>query len=262
MPSLKPRVRPWVFVGGFALTVTAGFVNSLLLQSSFHVPVSHMSGAVSAFGIDLMQREYADFAFIASIILGFLAGAVASGLIIGNQRLRPGRRYGIALMVEGLAFALAASGWGTVGWAAFGCGLQNGLASSYLGLVIRTTHVTGIVTDLGVLIGEALRHRTVRWWKIGLLVTLLVGFAGGGILAVPIESWLGVQAMWLVSGGVTGAGLLYFLHWHRQRPGRSGAEERGRTAPKEGCRAGEGCSEEGHGPGRERASDSRTGAEQ
>lgn len=220
MPTpVSPRAaRPWVFVGGFALTVVAGFVNSLLLVSAFHVPVSHMSGAVSIFGIDAMSGRWADLALIGSIIVGFFLGAVTSGVIIGSQRLRPGRRYGIALMVEGAAFACAAGGWWTVGFAAFGCGLQNGLASSYLGLVIRTTHVTGIVTDLGVLIGEAIRHRTLRTWKLALLATLLIGFACGGILAVPIEQRLGLNAMWLVAVGVSGAGFLYFLRWHRHRP--------------------------------------------
>lgn len=37
------------------------------------------------------------------------------------------------------------------------CGLQNGIMSSYTGSVIRTTHMTGIVTDIGLIVG---RHMT------------------------------------------------------------------------------------------------------
>ncbi len=217
-PPTTRMARTWVFCGGFALTAVAGFVNTLLLVSAFHVPVSHMSGAVSMFGIDVMTARWQDLTLIGSIIVGFFLCAVMSGVIIGSQRLRPGRRYGIALMIEGAAFACAANGWWTVAFAAFGCGLQNGLASSYLGLAIRTTHVTGIVTDLGVLIGEAIRHRTIRGWKVALLATLLVGFATGGILAVPLEAWLGLGVMWLVAVGVSSAGFVYFLSWHRHRP--------------------------------------------
>jgi hypothetical protein len=41
--------------------------------------------------------------------------------------------------------------------------------------------MTGIVTDLGVLIGQALRHRRVKLWKIGLLLSILTGFFSGGL---------------------------------------------------------------------------------
>merc|ERR1719401_1610209 len=45
------------------------------------------------------------------------------------------------------------------------CGLQNGMATSYSGAVIRTTHVTGIATDIGLICGRscvAFAKRTLR----------------------------------------------------------------------------------------------------
>ncbi len=65
--------------------------------------------------------------------------------------------------------------------AAFACGIQNGMASSYYGLIIRTTHVTGIVTDLGVILGQRIRGHPVEGWKPLLLAGLLIGFLLGGI---------------------------------------------------------------------------------
>merc|ERR1719191_1161741 len=47
------------------------------------------------------------------------------------------------------------------------CGLQNGMATSYSGAVIRTTHVTGIATDVGLISGRLLmqfcRTRCAKW---------------------------------------------------------------------------------------------------
>jgi uncharacterized membrane protein YoaK (UPF0700 family) len=45
-------------------------------------------------------------------------------------------------------------------WASAACGLQNAMVSTYSGAIIRTTHITGTVTDLGAMIGQYLRgHR-------------------------------------------------------------------------------------------------------
>jgi len=217
MAPRERQPRAWVFAGGAALTATAGFVNTLLLLSAAHVPVSHMSGAVTTFGIEIMQGGQGHLAVVVSVILGFVLGAIASGLIIGNQRLRPGRHYGVALIIEGIAFAVAGWGWNTLALAAFGCGLQNGMASSYLGLVIRTTHVTGIVTDIGVLIGNGLRNQQIQWWKLILLACLLVGFVLGGVMAVLCHRHWGQDALYVVAAGVTAAGLWYFAYWHRRR---------------------------------------------
>merc|ERR1712151_184982 len=40
--------------------------------------------------------------------------------------------------------------------AAAACGLQNGMATHWGGAVVRTTHVTGLFTDVGLLLGRLL----------------------------------------------------------------------------------------------------------
>jgi len=57
------------------------------------------------------------------------------------------------------------------------------MASTYLGLTIRTTHVSGIVTDLGLSLGHFFRGHSLNRKKIGLLLSLLIGFLSGGIFA-------------------------------------------------------------------------------
>ena len=96
----------WVFLGGAALAGVAGFVNTILL-SIYHVPASHMSGAVSMFGNDLMNGGTEHLLRIVGMVAGFLIGAIISGVIIGGTTLKPGRRYGVALMIEGCLLAIA-----------------------------------------------------------------------------------------------------------------------------------------------------------
>lgn len=218
----EPHERPWVFGGALALAGVAGYVNVVVL-GVFHVPVSHMTGAVSRVGIDVAAGDLADLRVVVSIVAGFLGGAVLSGALIGGRKLVPGRRYGVALLIEGAVLAaaaallLAGNPFG-VTLAAMACGIQNAMASSYFGLVIRTTHVTGIVTDVGVMLGHWIRHRRLRTWKLALLLTILAGFFGGGLAGAVGYRRLGVGALGIAAAGCVAAGGAYVLWRHARRP--------------------------------------------
>ena len=85
-----------------------------------------------------------------------------AGMIVGAWKLIPGRRYGVAMIVEGCLLGSATRLFLhkhrlALPAVSMACGLQNAMSSSYCGLMIRTTHVTGIVTDIGVMLGHWLR---------------------------------------------------------------------------------------------------------
>ena len=163
----------------------AGYVNASVL-SYYDVPVSHMSGAVTRLGMDLGLGFTKELTAVALIIGSFFIGAIISGAIIGRDQLRPGHRYGVVLLLESVVLAISAmllsrhhvSG---ISGAALACGLQNAMASSYYGLIIRTTHMTGIVTDLGAMLGHAVRHRHIDRWKLLILGLILTGFTLGAV---------------------------------------------------------------------------------
>ena len=212
-------LRRWVFAGGAALAVTAGYVNVVSL-GAFSVPVSHMTGAVSRLSTDVVTGNRTDLFLILSIIGGFAFGAAAAGAVIGDGQLQPGRRYGVTLVLEALALGCASTmlqaGYrGGVAAAAIACGLQNGMASSYYGLIIRTTHVTGIVTDLGVILGQWLRGRRVEVWKPLLLIGLLFGFFAGGLAGQLMFLWRGVGALLPAAVACLAAGIGYYV-WRMQ----------------------------------------------
>jgi len=61
-------------------------------------------------------------------------------------------------------------------------GLQNSLTSKYSGNTLRTTHVTGATTDLGIAIGHLLKGRRGDLWKVKLHSTAILGFLVGGVM--------------------------------------------------------------------------------
>ncbi len=230
MPHRLPdnTSRWWLLAGGVGLAGLAGYVNVLMLNL-YHVPVSHITGPLSHLAIDMTTHKMVEFMQIAGIVAAFLVGAIISGAVIGDRHLKPGRRYGVVLIGEGLLLcasallAVRANLWAT-SVAALACGLQNAMAASYHGLVIRTTHMTGVMTDLGIQLGHLLRGQRVHGWQLFFLLTLLLGFFGGGLVGAIAHTLLGMAALWVAAGGCLSTGMLY-LAW------RQAIYLRRRTAP-------------------------------
>ena len=201
---LMQQSRAWVFSVAGLLALIAGYINVVML-GFFAVPVSHMSGAVSQLGIELGYIALGDVLLISSIIVGFFLGALLSGLVLRKTKFEVRPRYGVLLLVEAgllvLSMWLALQGMqSAVPIAAMACGLQNAMASSYRGLTLRTTHVTGIVTDLGALLGNRLQGRQIQSWKFGLLLSLLVAFFLGALSGAVLLSVIGMWALSFAAG--------------------------------------------------------------
>ncbi len=223
--------------GAVLFAGVAGYVNTVAL-GFFKTPASHMSGAVSHLGLDLAAGRMGDAGASLAIVTGFAFGALAGGLAIGARKLVPGRRYGAALIGQGLLLGLAtlmlmrAHRLG-LPLVAAACGLQNAMTSSYCGLLIRTTHVTGMVTDIGVMLGHWLRHRRVERWKLGFLACLVLGFGLGGWLGAWADLRHGPVCLMLPAIGCTVAGAGFWvavrLGWLRP-PAPAPAPDEPRTA--------------------------------
>ena len=205
--------------GAMALAGAAGYVNSVVL-GFFHTPVSHMTGAVSNLGLDLSEQRFADARASMSIVAGFILGAVLAGILIGTWKLVPGRRYGVALMAQGALLLLSTwlihrddrLGLSVV---AMACGLQNAMTSSYCGLLIRTTHVTGMVTDIGLMIGHWIRHRQVEGWKLRFLIFVFLAFGAGGWIGAFLDLHYGPGCLVVAAVGCLVAGAIFWFMTHR-----------------------------------------------
>ncbi|OPF62225.1 YoaK family protein [Hydrogenophaga sp. H7] len=163
---------------------------------------SHMTGMLSALADNLVLGQFVLVGAGIASVLAFLFGAMSTAWIVNwGMRLRLRSAYGLPLLLEAallLVFGLfgaAMSLWQTVFLPVtvvllcFIMGLQNAVITKISQARIRTTHVTGLVTDLGIELGKLLyvnRHpemQPVRADRERLRVhaQLVLSFLVGGI---------------------------------------------------------------------------------
>ena len=64
------------------------------------------------------------------------------------------------------------------------------VTSKYSGNAVRTTHLTGASTDMGIALGHILKGRQEEWWKVQMHGIAVVGFFIGGVLGFfAFEVW-------------------------------------------------------------------------
>jgi uncharacterized membrane protein YoaK (UPF0700 family) len=207
MPVLRQLPR-WAWIGGGLLAFVAGIVNAAGYLGFRHQAITNLTGSTTLLGASVGLGDGAEVVHWGLSVAAFVAGAVLSGLIVQQQTLKLGRRYGAALVLESLLlFAavplLAANQSSGIYLASIGIGLQNGMASTYSGMVFRTTHVSGMFTDLGIYIGQRLRGLEVDSLRIGVCLLVVTTFTLGGVAGALLFQWLGERAL-LIPAALTG----------------------------------------------------------
>jgi uncharacterized membrane protein YoaK (UPF0700 family) len=195
--SKLPR---WVEYGAFVLAFVAGFINSIGLLGFNHQSISHLSGTATLLGSGSINSSFADTLHLALILLSFLFGSAISGYFLKSGSLKLGRNYSRLLTLEAI-FIFASIYFLSKGsllghyLASAACGLQNALVTTYSGAVIRTTHVTGIFTDLGLMLGSRLRGEAFDKRKAVLFLLIIMGFILGGVFGAYLFSVLTFNAL-------------------------------------------------------------------
>ncbi len=193
--------------------------------------VTHVTGTATMLGMDAGRRE---LAIDSSIVVGcFVVGAMTSVLAI-EGRVARGRKplhalplivvAGILSLVGLLGVAGAFGDFGgsdappsfaLVALLSFALGLQNAAVATSTNQVVRTTHLTGPATDLGVhlataLVAEGARRETA--FKHALLrLGKIIGFVAGAALIVPIAARFGFLAFLVPAAAVLCATTLSFV---------------------------------------------------
>ncbi len=150
------RLPRWVEYGAFLLALLAGCVNAVGLLGFQHQAITHLSGTVTQLGNSLLTGVDSTIHLL-FIVFSFLIGSAFSGFFIESSAIKLGRCYGVALCIEGsllllsLGFLVQGNVYGQY-LAPAACGLQNAMITTFSGAVVRTTHMTGIITDLGIMI--------------------------------------------------------------------------------------------------------------
>ena len=180
------KLAPWVWRGAWVLAFIAGMINVVGLLGFEHQAVTHLTGTTSMLAAALTGGQGEATFQLVCIILSFVAGAAASGAIIGDSTLQLGRRYGVTLFIESVLLITAVpllNHGNAIGMylTSCACGLQNAMASTYSGSVVRTTHLSGMFTDLGIYLGHLTRGRPVDGRRLRLCGLVITGFFCGGV---------------------------------------------------------------------------------
>lgn len=210
---MAERLATWVWLGAAALACIAGMVNVVGYLGFEHQAITHLTGTTSLLGAALAHGDGNAAWQLGAMIASFVFGAMLSGLIIQDTVLRLGRRYGVALALEAILLVAAVTLFeqgrllGPM-LAAAAIGLQNAMASTYSGAVVRTSHVSGMFTDLGLMIGHALRNRELARKRLVLCAVIISAFLTGGIIGAWLFGHWSYRALYLPAllTGVTGLG--------------------------------------------------------
>jgi len=123
------------------------------------------------------------------------------GAFIKREKFHYSRSYGFLLIFESVLLFFCAHLYNQeniqgIIVASFSMGLQNSLFTNFSGAVVRTTHVTGLLTDIGIHFGHLIRWRekTKEFWRVYILIPLFFGFISGGVLGTWSFDIMGVWA--------------------------------------------------------------------
>ena len=215
------KLGSWAWIGGASLAAIAGMVNAIGFLSYSHQAVTHLSGTTSQLGIALYGLDRPVILHLSAVLFAFFLGSVLSGFLIQRQTLKLGRRYGAALAIEGILLFLAAllmrrhHDAGSY-FASAAAGLQNAMATTYSGAILRTTHVTGIVTDIGSAVGHALRGLEIDRPRLRLYLLVFAGFLAGGVVGAALFGSSGTDALFYPAGLTLVVALAYTAYAHRR----------------------------------------------
>ena len=204
---------------GLLLAFNAGAVNAggFLVV---HMYTSHMTGFLSTMADNLVLGNMALVLGAVGALWAFMSGAGSTAILVNwarQQRLRSG--FALPLLLEAVLMLLfGLMGAITLGWhtpfavpltvllLAYIMGLQNAVVTKMSSAQIRTTHMTGVVTDLGIEMGKALywnRGGTppgaqvrANHARLRLYASLLAMFTAGGV--VGAAGFKHVGFIWVV----------------------------------------------------------------
>jgi len=189
---------------GYALAFVAGAANAGAFLA-VQLYTSHMTGIVSSLADNLVLGEYTLALGALGAVTSFLLGAMVSAIMINYGRRRALRsQFALPLLLEAglfLVFGLMGSVLAdvpglfvpaTVMLLCFTMGLQNAVITKISGSVVRTTHLTGVITDLGIELGKLVYwNRSLAGPaqpvmadrdRLTMLLLLIVCFLVGGVL--------------------------------------------------------------------------------
>ena len=173
------------------LTFIAGFLNGVFFIIA-GTAVSHHTGTITRAALTLSQGAVAEAAAFLLLILSFYIGACISGMLFHKSDCTFSKRYGILLLVfSTVFFAIAVIRPPLQIVLIITCvilGIQNGMFIPYDGILIRTSHFSGYLTDAGLAMGKVMRGKRQELRRGVHYLSGIVCFAAGAAASAFMPS--------------------------------------------------------------------------
>ncbi len=192
------------------LAAVAGALNTAAFQAVGFFS-ANMTGNVSLLSDHIAVGHFLTGGFFLAIVVAFIAGSTISTILVNFGRRRHIHAiYAYSILAEAILLALlgCADLWlqpehrgpTLILGLSFLMGLQNAVVTRISGARVRTTHVSGMATDIGIELGmliDILRGREPNedalpyWAKLRLHGVSIISFLVGGIIGVLVYQAIG-----------------------------------------------------------------------
>ena len=208
----------------WSMAFVAGAVNAGGFLAVAHY-TSHMTGVASQMGDAGAVADYGVLLTALGMMIFFMAGAFASTVLVALGKRRGIRgRYAFSLLAEsGLLLLFGYMGARlqahdvldleltvAVALLCFIMGMHNAVTTNISGAQVRTTHMTGNVTDIGIELAKLAYYNTARRGdtpkimadrsKLKLVGLLLISFLVGGVVGALGFKHLGFKTVVPLAG--------------------------------------------------------------
>jgi uncharacterized membrane protein YoaK (UPF0700 family) len=214
--SMFRQGKPRAFIHNLRLasmlSFVAGVVN-IVGVLSISTLTTNVTGHFAFFAEEFVQGNYQMSVTYIMYIMFFLLGAFVCGSLIEIMlKVKPGIAHAIPMLIEmGILILISQSvdiaRW-RIEWIAgtllFAMGLQNALVTKISQATVRTTHLTGLFTDLGIELSQLFFHRAKAESKklsasIYLRLAIITFFFIGGVLGGFLYKQVQLKALLLAA---------------------------------------------------------------
>ena len=203
------------------LSFVAGLVNVIGFFSVQKL-TTNVTGHFAFFVDEVFKRNFSDAFHLALFVFFFFFGAFAANFMVETYyRIRENQIFVFPIILEALILAFVAftgnyfiqENPDIIAYSLlFAMGMQNSLVTSISKSIVRTTHLTGLFTDMGIEISQLFfykskTHKHSLLTSIKLRITIIVMFFAGGLCGGILFDYFQIKTLILGSiilvGGLT-----------------------------------------------------------
>lgn len=217
------------------LSFVAGIVN-ITGWLGLGIMTTNVTGNFAFLSEQILNKNFSFVILLVLFINAFLAGAFVSNYLVERGRRKMSTRnsaYVLPIALEIILVFIIASSRGL--WPSlhtqdvwisfmllFAMGLQNALVTRVSDSVVRTTHLTGLFTDLGIELSQFFFYKTPRNIErlkrsVFLRILIIIGFTLGGVIGGVLFYYFHFRNLYLIVFILLSI-MIYDAVWMRFKP--------------------------------------------